>query len=91
MDRKRKIFLRIIATKTNKQIIASPLISPPGDLIKPDNHIFKKLIGFILVKKPELPVTAERESFFLKISKRKGLKRPSEITENKLESTLKPK
>ena len=55
------------------------------------NHTFKKLTGFSFVKNPELLVTTESVSFFLKISKRNGLRSPNEITENKLERTLKLK
>ena len=91
MERNRKIFLSMIANKTMRQIIASAFISPPDVFIMSDNHTFKKLTGFSLVKKPELLVTAERVSFFLKISKRNGLRSPNEITENKLERTLKLK
>ena len=91
MARNRNIFLRIIENKTKRQIIASAFISPLGVFIRSDNHTFKKLTGFISAKKPALLVTAESESFFLKISKRNGLKSPNGITENKLESTLKLK
>ncbi|MEP6948460.1 MAG: hypothetical protein ABI863_04275, partial [Ginsengibacter sp.] len=61
------------------------------DFIISDNHIFKKLTGFNFAKKPEPFVTEDSASLFLKISNRNGLKRPNEITENKLESTLKLK
>lgn len=80
-----------MAAKTNKQITASPLMSPPGVLIISDSHTFKKLTGLSLVKNPELLLIVESASFFLKMSKRKGLKRPKDITENKLERTLKLK
>lgn len=80
-----------MAPNTNRQIIASAFISPPGAFIILDNHTFKKLTGFNFEKKPVPFVTAERESFFLNINSRKGLKSPNEITENKLERTLKLK
>lgn len=83
--------MRITAHRTKMQIMASALISPPGVFIRSDNHIFKKLTGFSFAKKPGPLLTAESASFFLKISKRKGLKSPREITENKLERTLKLK
>src|ERR1019366_10361084 len=91
MERKRKIFLRIMANNTKMQMIASAFMTPPGVFIRSDNHTFKKLTGFSFAKKPELSVTAESVSFFLKISNRNGLKSPNEITENKLERTLKLK
>ena len=91
MDRNRNIFLRMIADKTIRQIIASAFISPFGVFIISYSHTFKKLTGFSFVKKPELLVRVESASPFLKISNRNGLKSPNEITENKLESTLKLK
>jgi len=81
----------MMAIKTMTQIIASALISPPGALIMPDNHTFKKFTGLSLAKNPGLEVIVDRESSFLKISRRNGLKSPSEITENKLERILKLK
>ncbi len=81
----------MIANKTKRQITPSPLISPPVVFIKSDSHTFKKLTGLSFEKKPAPFVTAENESFFLKISNRNGLKSPNEITENKLDSTLKLK
>jgi len=57
----------------------------------PDNHTFKKLTGFSFVKKPEFSVITVSVSFFLKISKRNGLKSPRETTEKRLERTLKLK
>lgn len=81
----------MIANKTRRQMIASAFISPLGVFIMSDNQTFKKLTGFNFAKKPGPLLTAESASFFLKISKRKGLNSPNEITENKLERTLKLK
>jgi hypothetical protein len=91
MDRNRNIFLRMIADKTIRQIIASAFISPFGVFIISYSHTFKKLTGFSFAKNPEPFVTTESVSFFLKISNRNGLNNPNEITENKLERTLKLK
>lgn len=91
MDKNRKIFLRMIANKTDRQITASAFISPLGVFIMSYNHTLKRFTGFTFAKNPESWVTAESVSFFLKISNRNGLKSPSEIKENKLESTLKLK
>ena len=66
-------------------------MSPFGDFIISDSHIFKKLTGFNFVKDPVPFVTEDSASLFLKIRSKKGLKRPNETTENKLESTLKLK
>jgi hypothetical protein len=81
----------MIAAKTMRQMMASAFISPPGVFIMPDNHSFKKLTGFTFAKKPGLPATVVNVSFFLKISNKKGLKSPNEMTENKFERTLKLK
>jgi hypothetical protein len=81
----------MIANKTDRQITASALISPLGVFIISYNHTLKRFTGFIFSKKPELLLTAESVSFFLKISSRNGLRSPREIKENKLESTLKLK
>jgi hypothetical protein len=81
----------MIAKSTIRQMIASACISPPGAFIISYSHTFKILTGLSFAKKPESLVTAESVSFFLKISNKKGLKSPSEISENKLESTLKLK
>ena len=81
----------MIANKTNRQITANAFISPSGVFIISFNHTLKRFTGFIFAKKPEFWVTEESVSFFLKISNRNGLRSPSEIRENKLESTLKLK
>jgi hypothetical protein len=80
-----------MATSTIIQITASAFISPLGDFIISLNHNFNEFTGFSFAKNPEVLETATNESFFLKISNRNGLKRPNEITENKLERTLKLK
>jgi len=81
----------MIASRTKRQITASAFISPSGVFIISFIHTLKMFIGFILAKKPESWLTAESVSFFLKTSSRKGLRRPRDIKENKLESTLKLK
>jgi hypothetical protein len=48
-------------------------------------------MGFILLSHPPPLVTLCSASFFLKISKRKGLRRPREITEKTEERMLKEK
>ena len=80
-----------MALSTMRQITARAFISP-FDVCKIwYNQTFKRFTGFNFEKNPVLSATASSLSFFLKISNKKGLKSPNEITENKLERMLKLK